>query len=68
MVAIPNYARMNRIGQVATDNQASQEPAVNYAPGATVSATTNTLAAPAPQPNQRRGFANGPQSVVWIKD
>jgi DUF1680 family protein len=69
MVAIPNYARMNRIGQVASDEPTGGS-GVNYAPGATVSAATTTTNAAAAQPGEqrRRNRAGGAQSMVWIKE
>ncbi|HYG23544.1 MAG TPA: beta-L-arabinofuranosidase domain-containing protein [Verrucomicrobiae bacterium] len=61
MIAIPNYARMNRVGQVAGE----ETEVVNYAPGA--SATGATTNAPSAQP-QRRGPGGGPNSIVWMRD
>jgi hypothetical protein len=67
LVAIPNFARMNRIGQVAADVPAGNS-GVNYAPGASVSGTTTTTNASEAQPSgRRRNRADGPQSAVWIK-
>jgi DUF1680 family protein len=67
MIAIPNYARMNRVGQVAADAP-SDEPAVNYAPGASAvgapAAPTNTPAASRPG----RRNAGGGNSIVWMRD
>jgi uncharacterized protein len=62
LLAIPNYARLNRGGQVAENPAAA---GVNYAPGA----STGTPAAspvPAAKPAERRRPA-GPESLVWIK-
>jgi DUF1680 family protein len=68
MLAIPNYARMNRIGQVASDKTAAGDSGVNYAPGATTgSATATNAAASAPGPARRRA-TSGPQSIVWLRD
>ncbi|HLP75462.1 MAG TPA: beta-L-arabinofuranosidase domain-containing protein [Candidatus Paceibacterota bacterium] len=66
MVAIPNYARMNRVGQVAPEASGG-DPTVNYAPGASVSgaAPANTNATAAPKRERRR---EGPNSIVWIKE
>lgn len=61
MRAIPNYARMNRLGQETADG--GGDPNVNYAPGATAGA--GGQARPA-APRRRR--YTGVQSVVWIKD
>ena len=68
LVAIPNFARMNRIGQVATDDTPGNA-GVTFAPGASVQgdttpATNNASA----QPSRRRNRADGPQSQVWIKE
>jgi len=61
MRAVPNYARMNRLGEGPAEG--GGDPNVNYAPGATTGG--------APQANnggnRRRRFA-GVQSQVWIKD
>ncbi len=65
MVAIPNFARMNRVGQVAASEEPASNSGVNYAPGATVSETTNSAGPAAPL---RRNRGGGPQSIVWIKD
>jgi len=69
MTAVPNFARMNRVGQVAHDVVAG-DPNINYAPGATVSggsaSNTNSLAA---QPTRRnRRNQEGVESIVWFKD
>jgi DUF1680 family protein len=65
MTAIPNFARLNRLGQVATD--AADEPKVNYAPGATVSDTASSAGNSEPQSRRRnRRNANGPESIVWM--
>jgi uncharacterized protein len=66
LVAIPNFARMNRLGQQAEAREAAGDTGINYAPGATVTGATN---APNAQPGGRRraGIA-GVQSQVWIKD
>jgi hypothetical protein len=71
MVAVPNFARLNREGQVPQDTVAA-DPSVNYAPGTTVSGTTtnsNTNSAASAQPQRRgpRGFG-GTESIVWMKD
>jgi len=68
MVAIPNYARMNRIGQEASDD-GSGEPAVNYSPGAIAPGAGNSAGgSDAGASPRRRNRSNGPQSIVWIKD
>lgn len=70
LVAIPNYARNNRLGQ---EDQRPAEIAggdstVNYAPGST--AATNAAPAPSsgPRVGQGRGRFGEPASQVWIKD
>jgi DUF1680 family protein len=60
MTAIPNYARMNRIGQ--EPSEAGEDPTVNYAPG-----TAAPSAAPKPAAPRHRG-GRGVESEVWIKD
>ncbi|RYX83569.1 Tat pathway signal protein [bacterium] len=62
MLAIPNYARMNRVGQ--EPNQATGDPTVNYAPGS----TTVSVQTPAPAAPRRAGNRSGTQSQVWLKD
>jgi len=66
LVAIPNFARLNRIGQVAMDD-APGNAGVNYAPGASVSGATTTNTSNAQPAGRRRGRGDGPQSEVWIK-
>jgi DUF1680 family protein len=61
MRAIPNYARMNRVGQ--QPDGAAGDPSVNYAPGA-----TTTPGQPAQNQPRRRARLTGVQSAVWIKD
>jgi len=63
LVAIPNFARCNRLD--GNPAGAGGDSSVNYAPGSsTGSGTTNAAAASS---NRRRGF--GPaSSAVWIKD
>jgi len=57
MLAIPNYARMNRIDRPA-GAEAGGDPNVNYAPG--------TAGGGQAAPPRRR--PRGVQSVVWIRD
>jgi DUF1680 family protein len=71
MTAIPNYARQNRLGQVAPAVDAG-DPAIVYAPGA-ISNDTMTTNTPAAQGQggerrQGRGQGGGPNSIVWVKD
>jgi hypothetical protein len=61
-VAIPNFARMNRLGQTATDDTPGNT-GVTFAPGASVQGEATPAAAP-----RRRNRADGPQSQVWIKE
>ena len=48
MLAMPNYARMNRVGQEPAE--AAGDPSVNYAPGSTTSAETETQQRQQPPP------------------
>lgn len=59
MLAIPNYARMNRAGTLAPRGEAG-DPSIDYAPGATTSA-------PPSGGSRRRSASRGSQSEVWIK-
>jgi hypothetical protein len=68
MLAIPNYARMNRLGQAGAEDTAAGNPAINYAPGATVSAAaTNATTPQSGASKRRRGGSEGAESVVWVK-
>ena len=62
MLAVPNYARMNRVEP--PKEQTAGDPTVNYAPGSTASAGTP----PAAASNLRRIRSRTVQSKVWIKD
>ncbi|UDF05277.1 glycoside hydrolase family 127 protein [Asticcacaulis sp. AND118] len=66
MLAVPNYARMNRVGETATIS--AGDPAVEYAPGAIVDyapgATTPAPDHAAPKP---RSTPRGVESIVWMK-
>ena len=66
MLAIPNYARMNRIVQDPGDEIGGGNSSIVYAPGATVSSSTATNVAKPKPP--RRTSRNGPESIVWMKD
>jgi uncharacterized protein len=68
LVAIPNYARMNRIGQKAAAAESPTDSAVNYAPGSTADddATNAPSAQGASQP--RPDSRSGPESIIWIKN
>ncbi|HWR34928.1 MAG TPA: hypothetical protein VN622_03530, partial [Clostridia bacterium] len=61
MLAIPNYARMNRVEPEPVETAAG-EP-VNYAPGATASSVPTSNNA-----SNRRTRRPGIQSLVWMKD
>jgi hypothetical protein len=61
MLAIPNYARMNRI--VPDPVEAGGDPNVNYAPGATAGAAAATG-----NSSGRRSRRHTVQSIVWMKD
>lgn len=63
MLAIPNYARMNRVGQEPGET-ATGDASVNYAPGTTAPANPVSVS---PKPS-RRTRPSGVQSEVWIKD
>lgn len=69
LLAIPNFARMNRIGQEAMDDVPGNA-GVTFAPGASVQGDTPSATDSAgAQPSQRRrNRADGPQSMVWIKE
>jgi DUF1680 family protein len=67
LVAIPNFARMNRVGETPK-NATGGDANINYAPGTTVAATpgsTNSASAQANRPRRRSG---DPESIVWLKD
>jgi DUF1680 family protein len=69
LVAIPNYARLNRFGQVASASAGAGsggDASVNYAPGSQAGSPA-TNAPPAQSPNRRRG-PEGAGSMVWAKD
>jgi len=63
MLAIPNFARMNRIGG-ATRDILTGDGSINYAPGASSSGETGSDEAS--KPGNPRIFEL--QSQVWIKD
>jgi hypothetical protein len=75
MLAIPYFARLNRLAQTGRAAAApTTDPAAGTsAPSAAASARTNTLAAgPATSDGSRapgrRSPRDGPHSMVWIKD
>jgi len=61
LTAIPNFARMNRTGEVVREASAG-DPSVNYAPGSAAS-TSNASEAP-----RRPRTSREVESMVWIKD
>src|SRR6185503_115091 len=68
LVAVPNYARNNRIGQEAqrpSVETAGGDSTVNYAPGSTATTTTNVTSA---SPGGTRDRFRESASQVWIKD
>ena len=62
MLAVPNYARMNRV-EPANELPAGDAP-VNYAPGSTAGAGSSAATAP----NVRRVRTRIVQSKVWVTD
>ncbi|HEY4358611.1 MAG TPA: beta-L-arabinofuranosidase domain-containing protein [Acidobacteriaceae bacterium] len=68
MLAVPNYARMNRVE--AHNEHPAGDPSINYAPGATATAgTTIDGNAQTPAINAARRRRNMPPvSKVWIKN
>jgi len=62
LLAIPNYARMNRVGQSPPGEVEAGNSNINYAPGA-----TGPSAAATPT-HKRRRPSDGPESLVWISD
>jgi hypothetical protein len=69
MVAIPHYARNNRLGQEAqrrSNEIAAGDSSVNYAPGSTGNTATNAPAAGGNR-QQGRGRFGESGSQVWIK-
>jgi len=68
LVAVPNYARNNRLGQEAqrpSVETAGGDSTVNYAPGSTATTTTNVTSA---SPGGTRDRFRESASQVWIKD
>jgi DUF1680 family protein len=65
LVAIPNFARCNRLGSRTNAVAAGGDSSVNYAPGSSTSPPSTN--APVNPGNRRRDFG-GLSSTVWIKD
>jgi DUF1680 family protein len=68
LVAIPNFARMNRVGQSPESSEPAGNSGVNYAPGAMASGSTASTNAPSASNRRRFSRADGPQSQVWIQE
>ncbi len=69
MMAIPYYARLNRIGEMAEGETTPGDSVVNYSPGATVSEASDATDSATPKPNSRsRPGSDGPESFVWMRD
>jgi uncharacterized protein len=72
LVAVPNYARNNRLGQEAQRRSVEivgGDSTVNYAPGSTTTTTNATPASPGgTREAQGRGRFGESASQVWIKD
>ncbi len=71
MTAIPNFARMNRVGE-APQEASPGNSNVDYAPGSMTSNASTNATAPStnsvrPQGGRQRRLAQAPQSEVWIK-
>jgi DUF1680 family protein len=73
MLAIPNYARNNRLGQVTANADAS-DPAIDYSGGASIGTTGAGATTNAATTGQRgaarggRGRGGFSSSQVWIRD
>jgi hypothetical protein len=67
MIAVPNFARMNRVGEVAHDTVAG-DPNINYAPGTTISGSPNTNSVAAQPVRRNRRNPEALNSEVWFKD
>ncbi len=68
MLAIPNYARMNRI-EKPKEEIAGGDSSVNYAPGAATAANATAAATTAANAGANRRFApRVVQSKVWMND
>jgi hypothetical protein len=65
LLAIPNYARNNRLGDSAGPRANGGDAAIDYSGGATVGTTGGNAGTNAPA--ARRRFRGG-ESMVWIKD
>jgi DUF1680 family protein len=70
LLAVPNYARNNRLGDAAAQTRANAgDPNIDYSGGATVGTTGNgpSTNASVGVSGTRRRFGGG-ESMVWIKD
>jgi DUF1680 family protein len=61
MLAVPNYARMNRVAEPKTE--VGGDSSVNYAPGATTNVSKKATAAPSPRHRRERPV----ESKVWMR-
>ena len=67
MMAIPNFARMNRVGEVPK-NATGGDASINYAPGTTAASTPANTNSASTQANRPRRRSGDPESIVWLKD
>jgi hypothetical protein len=67
MTAIPNFARMNRVGEVPK-TAAGGDASINYAPGTTTAAAPANTNSTSTQANRPRRRSGDPESIVWLKD
>ncbi|HWY77118.1 MAG TPA: beta-L-arabinofuranosidase domain-containing protein [Verrucomicrobiae bacterium] len=69
LIAIPNYARNNRISTTPRAESGAGNPAIDYSGGASVGTTGNgTTNASASAQTPRRNRFGPASSMVWIKD
>lgn len=66
MTAIPNFARMNRVGEVPKDATGG-DANINYAPGTAVASTSASTNSASTQANRPRRRSGEPESIVWLK-
>jgi DUF1680 family protein len=71
LVAIPHYARNNRLGQTGQRAESGGDPSVNYAPGSTGGSTGGSVSNSPSGNSGGGGFGRGrfgeSSSMVWIK-
>jgi DUF1680 family protein len=68
LVAIPHYARNNRLGQAGQRAESGGDASVNYAPGSTGSSTSNSPSGNFGGGGSGRGRFGESSSMVWIKE